>query len=109
MPARPPTSPAANALTLSRRRLLGLGGAALSLPWLAACATDPEGVEFEHSPDPSESEPTLAVSNWSQYIDTELKDRSAHPTVMAAGTIYRGLSSDDEQRYSAAFAEVRGV
>jgi spermidine/putrescine transport system substrate-binding protein len=77
------TTPALPPLT--RRRLLAasVGAAALS-PWLASCSNDPATSAPESATtDLSDSDHALTVSNWTQYIDVKLKDRSERPTVSA--------------------------
>jgi spermidine/putrescine transport system substrate-binding protein len=76
---------------LTRRRLLGAGVAVgATLPWLAACGGDPESATGA-VPDRSESDGTLAVSNWTYYIDTDPDNRKVHPTLQ-----------DFEQKYDIA-------
>jgi spermidine/putrescine transport system substrate-binding protein len=80
--SQPHSQPAGH---LSRRRLLGAGAAAgLSLPLLPALT----GCGISSKPrsaaqDLSGVEQTLAVSNWTYYIDVQKGDKSVHPTLEA--------------------------
>ncbi len=70
-----------NLRPLTRRRLLGAGVAVgATLPWLAACGGDSESATGAVA-DRSETDETLAVSNWTYYIDTERGNRDVHPTL----------------------------
>jgi spermidine/putrescine transport system substrate-binding protein len=75
MPQRPD-----NPRPLTRRRLLCTGVAVgATLPWLSACGGGPDTTTGV--PDRSEADGTLAVSNWTYYIDTERGNRDVHPTL----------------------------
>ena len=77
-----PPSPAGH---VSRRRLLGTGAAAgLSLPLLpalTACGTTSKPQSAAE--DLSTTDRSLAVSNWTYYIDVEKGDKLVRPTVEA--------------------------
>jgi len=72
-------------LPMTRRRLLAAGAAtAVGSPWLAGCSDGSASTGAAGtSEDLSDSEHALTVSNWTQYIDVDLDDRSLRPTVAA--------------------------
>jgi spermidine/putrescine transport system substrate-binding protein len=76
-----------------RRRLLqaaALGGAAIAgSPLLAACGTKGtannggSASAAPSAPDKSDTDKTLAFSNWQLYIDVDAKNQNVHPTLDA--------------------------
>ena len=70
---------------LSRRQLLGAGAtAAATLPLLAACGgSSSPSAGASSSPDMSKTDRTLAVSNWTFYIDVEPGHKDVRPTLEA--------------------------
>ena len=93
--AERPTDPMTEAVRAAaragvpRRRLLqaaAFGGAAVvGSPLLAACGTkgtaNTSSSAAPTAPDKSDTDKTLAFSNWQLYIDVDEKDQNVHPTL----------------------------
>jgi spermidine/putrescine transport system substrate-binding protein len=93
--AERPTDPMTEAVRAAaragvpRRRLLqaaAFGGAAVvGSPLLAACGTkgtaNTSGSAAPTAPDKSDTDKTLAFSNWQLYIDVDAKNQNIHPTL----------------------------